>query len=165
MNTLIVVADRARARLFVRTPAAERAMGGEPGLELLEIEALTDVEGALTGAQLFSNTRSGSNRSPHGALYEYDDHRQSHREEQERRFAKRIADSIRARLDPHVPARLVVAVEPRLLGLLRQELRSGVASSAEVVEIAKDFSRHTARHVQEELEHCGALPRSPIQPP
>lgn len=160
MKTCVVVADRARARLFVSVPSAERVGASHHGQELVEVEALTDPEGELTGQQLFSSTRSGSNRSPHGAAFEYDDRRDSHRDEVERRFAKRIAAAVRARLEAERPGKLILAVEPQLLGLLRPALNGQLLPALEVVELAKDFSWHTPKHVQAALERCGALPQA-----
>ncbi len=157
MKTCVVVADRARARFFVSVPSAERKGVPIQGQELTEIEALTDPQGELTGQQLFSSTRSGSNRSPHGATFEYDDRRQSHRDEQERRFAKRIADALRSQLLTQRPDKLILAVEPRLLGILRLALHGQLQQPLEVVELAKDFSWHDPAHVQDVLERCGAM--------
>lgn len=157
MNICVVVADRSRARLLVSVPTPERRGVSSPGSELREVESLTDPEGELTGLQAFSSTRSGSNRSPHGARFEYDDHRQAHREEEERRFAKRIAEALRARLQHARPDKLILAIEPHLLGLLRQALHGALDESLPVVELPKDFSWHTPAHVQEALERCGAL--------
>lgn len=160
MKTYVVVADRARARLFVGAPSAQRAGVDSRGLELVEVEALTDPEGELTGQQLFSSTRSGSNRSPHGATFEYDDHRQGHRDEEERRFAKRIAEAVRARIEADRPDKLILAVEPQLLGILRPALQGQLRQSLEVVELPKDFSWHTPQHVQAALERCGAMSKT-----
>jgi protein required for attachment to host cells len=160
MKTCVVVADRSRARLFISIPSAERNGVESRGQELLEIEALIDPEGELSGQQLFSSTRSGSNRSPHGAAFAYDDHRQGHRNEEERRFAKRIAETVRERLRTERPDKLILAIEPQLLGLLRQALNGQLKQSLEVVELAKDFSWHTPRHVQEALERCGAMTKT-----
>ncbi|HVY25364.1 MAG TPA: host attachment protein [Polyangiaceae bacterium] len=160
MKTCVVVADRSRARLFVSAPSAERYGVDNPGQELIEVEALTDPEGELTGQQLFSSTRSGSNRSPHGAAFEYDDRRQSHRDEEERRFAKRIAEAVRARLATDRPQKLILAIEPQLLGMLRQALNGQLQQTLEVVELAKDFSWHTPQHVQAALERCGAMTKA-----
>lgn len=160
MKTCVVVADRARARLFVTAPSPERSGAPGGGQQLVELEALTDPEGELTGEQLFSSTRSGSNRSPHGAAFEYDDHRQGHRDEEERRFAKRIADAVRARLGTERPDKLILAIEPQLLGMLRQALKGQLQQPLEVVELAKDFSWHSPEHVQQALERCGAMTKS-----
>ncbi|HKY36692.1 MAG TPA: host attachment protein [Polyangiaceae bacterium] len=90
-------------------------------VELQELEDLTDPQGELTGNELFSSTRSGTNRSPHGANFEYDDHRERHREEAERRFAKRIALTTKQLVARESASRLVLAVEPHMLGILRQD--------------------------------------------
>jgi protein required for attachment to host cells len=156
MKTCVVVADRSRARLFSTVPGSERH-GASPGEELEELESLTDPEGELTGNQLFSSTRSGTNRSPHGAQFEYDDHRERHRDEQERRFAKRIAQSLLTYLARENPKKLVLAVEPRLLGLLRHALDGQLDNSLELSEVPKDLGKHTPRHIHETLARCGAL--------
>lgn len=159
MNTMkicVVVADRARARLFSTVSGPERH-GASAGEDLEELESLTDPEGELTGRQLFSSTRSGTNRSPHGAQFEYDDHRERHRDEQERRFAQRIVQALSSYLMRENPKKLVLVVEPRMLGLLRHALDGQLDASLELSEVAKDLSRHTARHIHETLARCGAL--------
>lgn len=156
LKTCVIVADRARARLFVTATPPERVVG-KAAVELRELEALTDAEGELTGNQVFSNTRSGTNRSPHGADFEYDDHRERHRDEVERRFAKRIAAAARELLARESATRLVLAVEPHMLGLLRLELVEPLPGVVSRVELAKDFSWHTPQHILEALERCGAM--------
>jgi protein required for attachment to host cells len=156
MKTCVVVGDRSRARLFVSVPAPERLGATAGGSDLLEVEALTDPEGELKDGELFS-TRGGSNRSPHGAKFGYDDHRQRHRDEEERRFARRVADAVLARFRSEEAARLVVAVEPRLLGLLRRELKGKLQAGVEVIEVAKDFSWHDAAHVRDALLRFGVM--------
>jgi protein required for attachment to host cells len=155
-KTCVVVADRSRARLFSTVAGPERH-GANPGEELEEIEALIAPEGEQTGSQQFSNTRSGTNRSPHGAQFEYDDHRERHREEQERRFARRIAQALVTYLARANPKKLVLAVEPHMLGLLRPALAGQLDTALELTEVAKDLSKHDARHIHETLARCGAL--------
>jgi protein required for attachment to host cells len=156
IKTCIVVADRSRARLLTVVDSPERH-GASPGAELQELEALTDPEGEQTGTQLFSSTRSGTNRSPHGAQFEYDDHRERHRDELERRFAKRIAQALASWLARESPQKLILAVEPRLLGLLRHAMNGELEASLQVTEVAKDLSKHTPRHIRDALVRCGAL--------
>jgi protein required for attachment to host cells len=156
MKTCVIVADRSRARLFSTVAAPERH-GASPGENLEELESLTDPEGEQTGEQLFSNTRSGTNRSPHGAQFEYDDHRERHRDEQARRFAKRIAQAILSYVARENPKRLVLAVQARMLGLLRHALEGQLDTSLELSEVARDLSKHSARHIHEALARCGAL--------
>ena len=156
LKTCVVVADRARARLFITVTPPERGVGSAP-VDLQEIEALIDAEGELMGHEVFANLRSGTNRSPHGAAFEYDDHRERHREEEERRFAKRVARAIRELVARESASRLVLAVEPHMLGVLRQELGESLPAVVARVELAKDFSWHTATHILEVLQRCGAL--------
>lgn len=156
IKTCIIVGDRARARLFVTAIAPERA-AGNAHVELREVEALTEPEGELKGGDVFANSRSGSNRSPHGAAFEYDDHRDAHREEVQRRFAKRVATAARQLLEREAASRLVLAVEPHMLGLLRQELPGPLPGVTSRVELARDFSWHTPQHILQALERSGAL--------
>jgi protein required for attachment to host cells len=156
LKTCVIVADRARARLFVTAAPAERFVGAAL-VELQELEDLIDPEGELTGNELFSSSRSGTNRSPHGANFEYDDHRERHREEVERRFAKRIALATKQLLARESASRLVLAVEPHMLGILRQELGDTLPGVASRLELAENLSWHTPRHILETLEHRGVL--------
>ena len=156
LKTCVIVADRARARLFVTVTPAERFVGTAL-VELQELEDLTDPEGELTGRELFSSSRSGTNRSPHGANFEYDDHREGHREETERRFAKRVALATKQLLIRESASRLVLVVEPHMLGILRQELGDRLPGVASRLELAEDLSWHTPQRILETLERRGAL--------
>lgn len=156
LKTCVIVADRARARLFVTATPPERFVKVAP-IELRELEDLTDPEGVMTGGELFSSTRSGTNRSPHGASFEYDDHRAGHRAEAERRFAKRIALATKQVLAREKPSHLVIAVEPHLLGILRHELGDELPGVTSRRELAEDLSWHTPRRILETLERHGAL--------
>lgn len=148
--------DMRRARVAA---AAARSLGSAL-VELEELEALTDAEGQMTGEDMYSSVRSGTNRSPHGAAFEYDDHRARHREEVERRFAKRIAAAVRRFLTQESASRLVLVIEPRMLGVLRTELGS-LPDGVTRIELAKDLSRDTPRHILEALEGSGALRATP----
>lgn len=156
-KTCILVADRARARFF----APEQLREGAPlsrSVHLKELRAaLVDPEGELTGKEMFSNTRSGSNRAPHGAGYEYDDHRAGHREEVERRFARQVASELAKLQRERDFSKLVLAVEPHMLGLLRQALKDKLPASIETHELHADLSWHDPAHIQASLERHGVL--------
>lgn len=157
LKTCVIVADRARARLFVTAEPPGRTLGTAP-TALEEVEALTEPEGEVRGTDLFSNSRSGTNRSPHGAAFEYDDHRQGHRDETERRFSKRVAVAIRNLIAREQPTRLVLAVEPRMLGTLRPFLsQADVPEAVERVEIPLDLSLHSSTQIVDVLQRHGAL--------
>jgi protein required for attachment to host cells len=161
LKTCVIVADAARARLFVTEPPAERTLGHAP-VTLRELESLTNPEGELTGLETFSNSRSGTNRSPHGAAFEYDDHRSAHREETERRFARVVASAVRDLLEREHAPRCVLAVAPHMLGLLRPALSEArLPAEVQRVDVAADLSRHAPAQILEALQRHGALAAEP----
>lgn len=153
LKDCVVVADRARARLLVTEMTPER---GVAEFALTELEALTNPEGEMTGNEVFSNTRSGTSRAPSGNEYQYDDHRDSHREEVSRRFANEIADRVLSWVRTEHPARLILAAEHRMLGLLRKRLVDELPSEVPVFELAKELSWHTPDRIQATLLRHGA---------
>jgi protein required for attachment to host cells len=156
-KTCIVVADRARARVFLEEKPAEHRPSGKPP-RLKEVEDLINPEGALTGEELFANTRSGTNRAPKGAQYEYDDHRERHRQEIERRFANRIVEAIAAFVRRERIEKLVLVADPRMLGILRKSSIGALPSGMDVVELAEDLSWHTPMRIQQALARHGVWP-------
>jgi protein required for attachment to host cells len=157
-RTCVVVANRARARFFVvDSPDSDSPEHAGHGPKLREVETLTDAEGALKGNDVFSESRSGSTRSASGARSNYDDHRQSHREEVGRRFAKRVVHAISALLRARATEKLVLAAEPHMLGLLRTAANGELSSTAELFELSEDLSRKTPAQIQSALALRGAF--------
>lgn len=155
MKTCILVADRARARFFVLEGPLEHRPGDAP--RLLELETLVDPEGELTGQETFADSRSGTNHAGSGASYEYDEHREGHRREVERRFAKRVAAAASVFARDHDAQKLVLAAEPRMLGVLRHVLATSLPRDMTLVELARDLSWHTPEHIRSTLVQDGAL--------
>jgi protein required for attachment to host cells len=127
------------------------------GARLVEVETLVDPEGELTGKESFSDTHSGTNHAGSGASYEYDDHRERHRREVERRFAKRVALATADFARNHGAQKLVLAAEPHMLGMLRPVLPTALPKGLTLVELARDLSWHTPEHIQSALSQHGAL--------
>jgi protein required for attachment to host cells len=157
-RTCVVVANRARARFFVVEANGERE-GAAP--KLREIDELTDAEGALKGNDVFSDSRSGSNRAPGGAHSTYDDHRERHREEVERRFAKRIGLAIASFVRMRATEKLVLAADPHMLGLLRAAPSRNLPPDLELVEFADDLCRQKPEQIRAALARRGAFDQSP----
>lgn len=155
MKTCVLVADRARARFFVLGAPSEHRPGD--AARLLELETLVDPEGELTGNQLFSDSHSGTNHAGSGASYEYDDHREGHRREIERRFAKRVALAAADFARNEHAQRLVLAAEPQMLGMLRPLLPTASMRGVTLVELARDLSWHSPERIQSALSQHGAL--------
>jgi len=155
MRTCILVADRARARFFVLGSPPEHRPGD--AAPLVELDTLVDPEGELTGKELFTDAHSGTNHASSGASYEYDDHRERHRREIERRFAKRVAQATADFARNHGAQKLVLAAEPQMLGMLRQVLPSALPKEVTLVELARDLSWHTPERIRSALSQHGAL--------
>lgn len=144
----IVVADGGRARLFT---ASLRA--GANAARLQEREDLVEIERGLPAREIWAD-RSGQNRPGSG----FDERRGRHREEVERKFAKRIVAAV-ANLVRRVPAEaLVVVAEPRMLGMLRGPLDAALPSTLPRMEIGADLTWQALPHLQAVLAQHGALP-------
>lgn len=155
MKTCIGVVDRARARFFVLdAPPVHRPKDGP---RLVELEALVDPEASLPGADMFADSRGGTNHAGSGASYEYDDHRERHRRELDLRFAGRVARAAADFVRIHGAQKLVLAAEPQMLGMLRPALPKDV----DVDELARDLSWHTPEHIRVALAQHGMLAANP----
>lgn len=156
-RTCVVVADRARARMFV-LDSVQRHEPAKDVEKLREIEVLTDPEGSLKGKDVFSDSRTGGDRGAGGAHgHGYDDHRDSHRDEVERRFAKRIADSVAEFARARAAEKLVLTADPRLLGLLRKSMQGTLPNGTELIELPEDLSKQSPERIQATLTRRGAL--------
>lgn len=122
--TLLLVADGARCRLItVRSAESENF---EPIVELVECDALANPEALLSGQNIYSETKSGRNRSSAGGgpAHGYDDHRDRHHDEMLRRFARDIVVHTENAMQGNDLVQLVLIANSRLLGFLREQLPS-----------------------------------------
>ncbi|MCC6208499.1 MAG: host attachment protein [Gammaproteobacteria bacterium] len=152
----VIVADRARARFFCLDPAAVPEL--ESGPNLVEIRDLINPEASLPGRETWSETRSGCNMARGGSAHGYDDHRDSHEEEFNRRFARRIAAGAHELLRQYRPRRLVLAASSHMLGLLRGALTLPAGSNIEVREAGKDLTHMPPLEIQRHLAGAGLMP-------
>lgn len=152
----IVVADGARARFFTLQPPD--VLAPERSSELIEHSDLIHPEGDLPERELFSDREGRTHGSPHGSAHGSDDHRDQHRIELTRRFVRRMIDETRRFIAEQSIDRLVLAAEPRLLGVMRQELEQRPLRNVAVRDIAEDLSRRTPGDIQRILARHGLLP-------
>ena len=156
-NNFIVVADGSRARFFqLEEPALPEV---EPGPNLMEVNDLVNTEKEAHGNEIWSEAKSGRNRAPTGGAHGYDDHRDSHEEELERRFARDIAAEA-VRLSEKAGSREILLVaQKRALGFLRNELDPLVKRGIRVKELAKDLSKLKPHEIHEHLAREKLIPR------
>jgi len=150
----VVVADGARARLFsLREPEI-----GEYGPDLVEFSDLANAEIEASGKEIYSDNKSGRNAAPAGAgAHGYDDHRDKHIEESERRFAKQVAAAAADAVVQQSSGCLVVAADPQMMGHLREAMGASV-SGIKVKEVVKNLTKLGVQELQEHLAADHMLP-------
>ena len=152
----ILVADAIRARIFTLEPSA---FPTESTPRLVEQQTdFVNPEEAISGLELWGDTRSGRTNASDGKIHGYDDHREQHLEENRRRFARQIAaQAIRHAIDHHAKS-LVVVAEKHMLGLLRETLDIPPKSKITLIEVAKDYSRFSPQEIHHHLAEEQIIP-------
>ncbi|MGE0370388.1 MAG: host attachment protein [Gammaproteobacteria bacterium] len=153
----VIVADCSRARFFCLDPAAVPEL--ETGPNLVEVSDLVNPEANLPGRDTWTETKSGRNMARGGgSAHGYDDHRENHAEEFNRRFAKRIAEGALGLLRQYRPRCLVLAASSHMLGLLRGALTLPAGSKVEVRESGKDLAHMAPLEIHRHLAGAGLIP-------
>ncbi|MFA6987054.1 MAG: host attachment protein [Arenimonas sp.] len=138
--TWILVADRARARLF--TPNAD-------GDALDELKDFVNPEGRKP-EQAYSYDRPPRTMDSMGPARHAIEPRTTSEEKVAARFAHELNDVLeRGRVD-HSYERLILAAPPRFLGVLQKALGKQVRSCV-VAQVDKDLSTLPAREIQQTL--------------
>lgn len=155
----VVVANGARARVFALVTET-RAEGD--ARYLAERSDVVNPEQEVRQNELFSNLQ-GSHPSPKtGARHEYDDHRDQHQDEIERRYVREVAGRVSELVVRDGMGHVVVAAPPRALGFFRSELESKLGS-AKLATLDKDLSKLDATKIHDHLAEAGLLPK-PLRP-
>jgi hypothetical protein len=90
-NYCVVVASGAQARFFILEPAEFPELGIGPNL--VERGELINPEKEIARRDLYTDSKTGRGRAPHGGpSHGYDDHRSQHEDELERRFARKVLE-------------------------------------------------------------------------
>jgi protein required for attachment to host cells len=160
-RTCIIVADTGRARFITVEVPEDPAVEG--GARLVEHEDLVNPAADVPEREMFSDRRSRSHASPNGASHALDDHRDNHRLELDRRYARRVADEARRFAARAQASRLLIVAEPRMLGALRREFQGEPLRNVAIEEIGENLSRRRLDEIQGILASNGAVPAA--QPP
>jgi protein required for attachment to host cells len=153
----IVVASGLHARCFTLEPVELPEL--ESGPKLVERGELFNPDKEMARRDLYTDSKTGRGRAPHGGpSHGYDDHRSQHEDELERRFARRVLEKTR-RVAEANKARCVVLVAPaRMLGLLRQHLVIIRKRGMEVHGLAKDMTKFSPKQIHDYLAREQLLP-------
>lgn len=146
-NCIVIVADGARARMYLLQKDAEL----QAGSRLVEKMDLANTDYTTRGKDA-PTVRSERNTSRQaGPMHPQDAERDWHRMEVERRFAREVAVHASAMLKAGGARRLILVAEPRMLGLLRPGIRAAAGKRAAVSELARNHVRLTPSRLHQRL--------------
>jgi hypothetical protein len=154
LNTLVVVADAARARILRTVPSqAPRA-----AVELVELDGLVHPEARLSEGDRYSGSspsgvRSGTVGSSHGL----DDHRSAHDAEDRRRFVRRVAESVAQRREETAANRIIVVATHTVHAVLSDELERALPRSAYVRREIGEYTEMSPTELLDVLEARGVF--------
>ncbi|NEP18744.1 MAG: host attachment protein [Leptolyngbya sp. SIO4C1] len=153
---LVAVIDGTQARFLTLEPVEFE--GHESGPNLVEHSGLHSAAKEMQGQELWANVKTGRNRGSSGQAHGYDDHRQNHLIEFERRFAQSIAGRLAELAQVHQARQLILVAEPQILGLMREAMSAHSLRQLSVQDIAKDLCRLSPRALHDYLAERSLLP-------
>jgi len=153
---LVAVINGTKARLLTLEPVELPEY--ESGPHLMEQEGLLSAAKETPGQELWSSAKTGRNRGVAGHAHSYDDHRENHMLEFERRFAQTIANKIVELADTSQVQQLLLIAEPQILGLMRESLMPILPKHLKISELAKDLCHLQAKELHEYLAKKELLP-------
>lgn len=154
--TLIAVVDHNCARLF-RFEESDFPEQSPP--VFTELNQILNSVRDRSAQALWSNTQSGHNRSVGSHTYGYDDHRDNHIREFERRFVSDLVNEIESLKKAAPFNRLILVAAPQMLGITRQTLSPQIIESVDFQEMAKDLSKFTPTEIHKYLASKDQLPQ------
>lgn len=157
MNKILVaVIDGTKARFFTLKPSDRSEY--ESSLKLIEHDCLFNSTKELHGQDLWATTKTGRNRGVNGQSHSYDDRRDNHIVEFERRFLQAIATKISNLSQVHQIQQLLLIAEPQILGLMREAIIPELSKQIQVSELAKDLCQLSSNELYEYLAKKELLP-------
>lgn len=156
-DVLVAVMNGSKARFLTFEPIS--VSRPEAGMTLIEHEGLVNPENELLGQDLWSTSKTGRNRSSAGRSHAYDDHREQHCVEFEKRFAQTIAHHLAQLVEIQRIQHILLISEPKFLGLIREELTGVLPKQLEVTELAKAICQMTPSQIHKYLAEHELLPR------
>lgn len=153
---LVAVIDSTTARFFTLDP--DEISDYEAGPHLVEHDRLQNAAMQMQGQDLWANTKTGRNRGSAGQTHSYDDHREQHLLEFERRFAQSIVSRLTELLQESPIRQLILIAEPQVLGILRDVIPSHLTQQLTVSEVTKNLCRMSPKELHTYLAKRSLLP-------
>lgn len=153
---VVVVIGGTSGRFFSLDSASASSYESSPNL--LEQEGLSDSTKELHGQELWANLKTGLNRSSNGQAHSYDDHRQSHEREFEKRFAQKISSALLKLIKVEQARQLILVAEPQILGMMREAMTDKLFKNLNIQELAKDICHFKVNQIHDYLAKKELLP-------
>lgn len=147
----VVVANGLRARFFVLEETAQpRAR-----YRLAEQAGLSNAVSAARGADV-PGVRTERNTSRQlGPMHPIGEKRAQHRAEMERRFAHEIAAQVKKLSGRWKSGLVVLAANPKMLGMLREPVRAVLQPAVQLEQIRHDYTALTPSALAQQLKLAG----------
>lgn len=152
----IAVINGSQARFFILDSTASSEY--ESGPNLIEHDSLANSTRELHGQELWANTKTGRNRGASGQAHGYDDHRQKHEIEFEKRFANKINNTMLNLIKTRQARQLIVVAEPQILGMMREAMTDSLFKTLNIQEVAKDICHLKLHQIHDYLAKKNLLP-------
>ena len=152
----VAVINGSQARFFLLDSTASSEY--ESGPNLIEHEGLANSTKELHGQELWANTKTGRNRGTNGQAHSYDDHRQKHEIEFEKRFANKINSVMLNFIQTHQARQLILVAEPQILGMMREAMTDNLFRKLNIHEVAKDICHLKSNQIHDYLTKKELLP-------
>ncbi|MFQ4142879.1 host attachment protein [Chlorogloeopsis sp. ULAP02] len=155
-QVLVAVINGTRARfLTLEQPELPEY---ESGPNLVEHKSLFNPVKELQGKELWASVKTGRNQGQGSQAHAYDDGRQEHLNEFERRFAGAIANEIANINKSKRIQRLLLIAEPHILGVLREVVAPLLPKNLQIQDLAKDLCKLKSKDIYEYLANKNLLP-------
>ena len=152
----VAVMNGTQARFFTLDSAATSQYESSPNL--IEQQSLSDLTQELHGQELWANTKTGRFRGSNGQAHSYDDHRQNHKIEFEKRFAHKISDVMLNVIKANEAKQLILVAEPKILGIMRSAMTDNLFKNLNVQEVAKDICNFKVNQIHDYLAKKELIP-------
>lgn len=151
-EAVIIVADGGFARFYRVEPVDDTRLKAR----LIEAAVVEhpDVEAGSSTAR--PPTETNTNRQA-GPVHPMVAQRERHRVEHERRYAREIASSAGALTKDWTRGMVVLVAEPRMLGSLREPLRTALGGWIVLKELAKDYADLSPSELLDRLTKSGVI--------
>lgn len=153
---IVATIDESKAQFYMLEPAIFPEF--QSGPNLIECGELHNSTAELRGEELWANVKTGRNRGAASQLHSYDDGRQRHLIEYERRFIQTLATEINHLVRSLRADCLLLSADPQIIGLLRKVLIPALPPNLEVTEIGKELGEFSPMELHEYLAGKGYLP-------